>query len=128
MAKKEKKQKETTFDVLRFVDSVMEEMKLNDVNAAMRFEIREAIIDSLADRIIATVTSSMSNEDLAVLRKMMDDNPDMDLIEGVYAIVPHIKGLDEKLKRSIDALYDELVYDAKRIEEAMNDAKNDNNQ
>lgn len=108
------------FDYEKFIDQVLAAMKLGKTPAPVLMELREAIETRLSDRIVATIFSSFGTKEMQLFEKLLKDHQELDEIDILFMVVPNIKGLDEKLKRNINALFSELTYDAEKIEEAIN--------
>ncbi len=112
-------QKPMYFDVDNFVNQVLQAMKLGDVPAPVLLDLRETIENRLSDRIMGTVIESFGEQEMMLFEKLLTDHAELDEVDVVMMIAPQINGLKEKLLRNINSLYEELTYDADRIEESM---------
>lgn len=106
-------------DVNAFVDDVIAAMKLGKVAAPVLVELREALADRLADRIMNTIISSFGDREMKMYENVLKDHPELDELDGLMVVAPNIDGLSDKVERNINSLYQELIYDADKIEEAM---------
>ena len=105
------------FDPQNFVTEVIKDMKLEKLTAPEMLELRQAIEDRLADRILVTVIDCFTHENLQLYKKLLEDHKELSKFDVIMMIVPQISGIREKLQDAINALYFELTYDAKRFNE-----------
>ncbi|MCA9373961.1 MAG: hypothetical protein R3B71_02305 [Candidatus Gracilibacteria bacterium] len=113
------KQKVQYLDVDAFVSDVLEAMKLGDVPAPVLVELRETIADRLADRIMNTILSSFGDKEMKMYENVLQDHKELDELDALMIISQNIDGLPDKIERNINSLYEELIYNADKIEEAM---------
>ena len=107
------------FDMDKFIDSIIEDMKLEKANTLVLKDIREMIAERLADRLITTVFRAFTEREIQLSQQMVKDHPEIDEMDAIMIVAKDVKGLDEEIERQIESLYSELVYDADKIEEAI---------
>jgi hypothetical protein len=106
-------------DPVKFVEKVIKAMKLGDIPGDALLEIKQAVTDKLADRIVGTVISSFGAKELELFENLMNSEPKIDEMDALFLTAQNVEGLDKKLEREIESLYKELTYDAEKIEEAL---------
>jgi|GEM_PF-2045945 len=111
------------FDPKVFVDKVMRDCDFGDLDEETRVALEEGIQRRLAERIVASIIDSFNEREFTLLEKVMEDHPELDDIDAVMLISTEIPNLQEKLEKAIMDLYDELVFDAKEIQQAMDARK-----
>lgn len=107
------------FDPQQFIKDVIIACKLDGASAELLEQIKDAIFLRLSNRIISTVTSWMSEEEVQKFYGIMDQNPDLDPFDVLIQVAKNIPHMDKKLEKAIADLYEELTYDADRIDDAM---------
>jgi len=107
------------FEPRKFVDKVVEAMQLGDSSPKMLLAIRESIESRLSDRIMGTVINSFRDKDLKFFEKLLDERSDIDEMDALLMTADKIPGIEDRLGREITSLYNELIYDAERIDEAL---------
>ncbi|MBP7058117.1 hypothetical protein KBB06_02120 [Candidatus Gracilibacteria bacterium] len=107
------------FQVDKFVDSVIKDMKLHDINAPTRLALHQMIEEKLAERIVLTIIDHFGAKEVEMFDKLLNDHPEMSEIDAMIMMAPDIQGLKEDLENRVNSLYKELTYDAARIDEAL---------
>ncbi len=108
------------FKAQNFIDSVVEDMKLGEVNSPTLYKIRQMIEERLAHRVMTTFMTYLGTKEMDVFAKLMEDHPEITEIDALIMMAPEIPGLKEGLEKNIDSLHKELTYDAQRVETALN--------
>lgn len=116
---KTKSKKVQYFRIDLFVDDVINAMKLGEVTAPLLLELQNAIADKAGDRILTTILGSFKERELKMFENMLKDHPELDELDVLWLVAHEIGGLKKKLEGEINSLYAELVYDAKKIDEAI---------
>lgn len=111
------------FNAKAFVEKVMEDCDLGDIAPELRSELEEEIERSLGERITATIISAFTERDMDLYDKVKAENPQFDQMEVIALVAADIPGLAEKLLKAIQDLYEELTYDAAKIQQAMDRRK-----
>lgn len=117
--KKQNQKKVQYFNSQAFVDKVLQDCDLGDVSAQERAELEEQVERRLSERITATVINSMTDRDMNLYEKVLADHPELDDMDALTVIASNLPDLQLKLLKSIQDLYDELTYDARQIQTAM---------
>lgn len=112
-------QKDKYFDSEKFVNDVLQAMKLGETNAVVLIALREEITNLLSERIIGTVIGTMDKKAMQTYNNILEDHPELDEMDALMMLLPAIEGLKEKLERAINSLYEELIYDATRITKTL---------
>lgn len=107
------------FDPKVFVDQVMKDCDFGQLDAQTDSALRSGIQRRLGERIVATVIDSFSEREFALMEKVMEDHPELDDIDALMLISTEVPNLDQQLEKAIRDLYEEMVYDTKKIQEAM---------
>ncbi len=116
----DKKQKKVQyFNSQAFVDKVLEDCDLGNVSAQERAELEEQVERRLSERITATVINGMTDKDMQLYEKVLSDHPELDDMDALTVIASNLPDLQLKLLKSIQDLYEELTYDARQIQTAM---------
>lgn len=119
MATQKKQKKVQYFNSQAFVDKVLEDCDLGDISAQVRAELQEQVERRLSERITATVINSMNDKDMQVYEKVLADHPELDDMDALTVVASNLPDLQLKLLKSIQDLYDELTYDARQVQMAL---------
>ncbi len=119
MATSKKQKKVQYFNSQAFVDKVLEDCDLGDVSAQVRAELEEQVERRLSERITATVINGMTDKDMQLYEKVLADHPELDDMDALTVVASSLPDLQIRLLKSIQDLYDELTYDARQIQTAM---------
>ena len=111
------------FNIQKFIDEAIKDMKLGDVAAPTMLALRETIEARLSDRILVTVIDGMGEREMKLFETLLTDHPELDEIDALMVMAPEMPGLREKLENSINSLYAELTYDAEKIGQSMASVK-----
>ncbi len=114
-----KKLMTTNFDPQLFIQDVMERCGFNDASPDFKKELEQAILLRLSRRIIDTVTNCMEEKDFEKYEKLMANNENMDPFDALIQVAQGIPGVDEKLDKALLDLFEELVYDSDRLDDAI---------
>jgi len=116
----DKKQKKVQyFNSQAFVDKVLQDCELGDVSTQDRAELSEQIERRLSERITAVVINGMKDKDMDLYEKVLADHPELDDMDALTIIASGLPDLQIKLLKAIQDLYEELTYDARQIQRAM---------
>ena len=107
------------FNVKKFVDSVIEEMRLGDTPPDIMERLREIIELRLSRRIMDTVIDNFSPEDMKVFQMILEDHRELDEIDVIMIIAQNKEGMKDLIVRNINSLFEELTYTAAKVDEAM---------
>ncbi len=111
------------FDPTVFVDKVMRDCDFGDIDDKTRSALEEGIQRRLAERIVASIIDSFNEREFTLLEKVMEDHPELDDIDCIMLISTEVPNLEQRLEKAIMDLYDELTYDARQIQQAMDNRK-----
>lgn len=107
------------FSFEKFVDHVIETMKLGDLSDEMKAKFEMEISKALADRIITTMVNAMTEENLKMYDRVREENPDFTTIEAIMIVVDQIPELHEVLIKNVNDLAKELTHNADQVEQAL---------
>ncbi len=111
------------FDPKVFVDKVMHDCEFGKLDESTERALREGIQRRLAERIVASVIESFTEREIALLEKVIEDHPELDDIDAIMLIATEVQNLQERLEKAIMDLYEEMVYDARQIQVAMDNRR-----
>jgi hypothetical protein len=111
------------FTYQAFIDHVMEKLKLNDAEPDVKSKIEKELLRTLGNRILLSVMHAMTDDDIKTFEMIRTANPDMSDYEIIYAIVDEVPALHEVMMKNINDLLDELTYDAQRLDEVLEEKK-----
>jgi hypothetical protein len=107
------------FNPNAFIDDAIVAMDLKNVSALTLKSLREEIEIMLAQRIIDSVVGAMTKKELALFDKLLEDHPELDEIDAIMILAPNIPGAKEKLDAQINSLFQELVHQAKQVDQKL---------
>ena len=107
------------FDYREFVNKVLEDCKLGSMPEQVKVELEDAVERRLGERITATIINTFGERELRLLEKVLVDHPELDEVDALTVVSSNIPGLQEKLGKAIQDLYDELTYEASSIQQSM---------
>ena len=107
------------FNVKKFIDSVIEEMKLGETPPDIMERLREMIELRLSRRIMDTVIDAFTPEDMQVYQMILEDHRELDEIDAIMIIAQNKDGMEDLIIRNINSLFEELTYTSSRVEDAM---------
>lgn len=111
------------FDPKVFVDKVMHDCEFGKLDESTERALREGIQRRLAERIVASVIESFTEREIALLEKVIEDHPELDDIDAIMLISTEVQNLQERLEKAIMDLYEEMVYDVRQIQVAMDNRR-----
>jgi hypothetical protein len=107
------------FNPKDFVNKVIADSHLGDVDEKTRSVLEDAVQRRLAERITATIINQFNEKEFVLLEKILDDHPELDEIDAISVISSNIPGLQDKLGKAVTDLYEEITYDAGEIQKSM---------
>jgi hypothetical protein len=107
------------FDPKFFVDKVMNDVDFGEIDQKTRSALEEGIQRRLAERIVAAIIDGFNEREFVLLENVIENHPELDDIDAIMLISNDIPNLKDRLEKAITDLYDEMVYDATQIQEAM---------
>ena len=119
MAKQNKK-KPQYFVPDDFVDLLLKDLRMNNIDPKTLEELRKEITFTLVERVNSVVVSSLGEDELFLLQKTLEDHPELDEIDCLSIIAPNIEGLNERIVKTVDDLYLELLEKVKTIDKQIN--------
>lgn len=102
-----------------FVEYVMKEMKLTDADPEVTAKIQKEILRTLGDRILLSIMSAMTEENLLEFEMMQEMYPDQSEFEMLFSIIEKVPALHEVLIKNVNDLAEELLYDVDKIDEVI---------
>jgi len=115
---KDKKQS-MYFNIENFVQMVLQATKMDKASPAMIDQLSLEISQTLSDRVTATVVASLGDKELELLERIMEDHPELDRIDALSIITPTVPGLNERILKEVNDLYEELIDSVKMIEKSL---------
>ncbi len=97
------------FNYEEFVNKFLKEAKLNQESEKIKNELREEIIIGLNNRIIDLCVKVLNNDEIEFIRKLLDEHPELDLMDALSEITSKIDNFDQLLVKLIADYYEELL-------------------
>ena len=116
---KKEKGKFQYFNAQAFAEKVLEDCDLGEMTPELRQELLDMIERRLGERITASIVNSLQPKDMDMFEELKNKYPEMDDIDVLTVVASQIPGLQIKILKGIEDLYDELTYDAKRVNIAV---------
>ena len=107
------------FNIESFIDVLLKEIKMDKASPDVKNELRDEIKRTFSERVNAVVIDSMEEKDLLMLEKITADQPELDLIDVLSMITAYMPGLNDRILKVINDLYEELVDNARMIDEKL---------
>ena len=111
------------FDPRGFVQKVMQDSKFGEMSDTTRRALEEGIHRRLGERIMATIIDQFSEREFTIMEKMMEDHPEIDNLDAIILVAGEIPHLQALLEKAVMDLYEEMTYDANRLQKALESAK-----
>lgn len=105
------------FSFKKFVDQVMEKMKLNEIPEDQKEKFRKQIVETLGDRIITSAVNGMNNENILQFEMIRSENPQFTTFETLFMMADNIPAIAQIIEKSINDLEEELTHDADKVNE-----------
>lgn len=102
-----------------FVDYVIKEMKLEDTEPEVLQKIKTEILRTLGDRILVSIMSAMTEENLLEFETMQTMYPDQSEFEMLFSIIDKVPALHEVLIKNVNDLAEELLYDVDKLDQVI---------
>ena len=107
------------FNVAEFVKTVIQDCGLGDTTGELRASLEEQIERRLAERVTATIINAFTPNDLAFYEKTVAENPDLTDMDALTIVAATLPGVQEKMLKGVQDLYEELTYDAEKVDQAV---------
>lgn len=108
------------FNADNFVNLVLTATGMDKAAPDVVDQLSLEISQTLSDRITATVVASLGDKELDLLERIVADHPELDRIDALSIITPSIAGLDERILKEVNDLFEELVQNAQMIDKSLN--------
>ena len=103
------------FNAAQFAEEVLKETGMQNIKPEVKQQLTEEIIQTLTESVIGVLIDSFTDREFFLFRKILEDHPNIDEIDAVSVIAPSIPGINELLLKTISDLFEELVEDARLI-------------
>lgn len=117
---KKDKQKAVYFNSGNFVQMVLNATGMAKSDPAILDELSLQISQTLSDRVTAVVVSSLGDSELELLDRILSDHPELDKIDALSIITPSIEGLDARILKAVNDLFEEMVDNVRLIDKTLN--------
>lgn len=107
------------FNTTNFVEMVLKAVKMDNASPEMKEELSNEIAQTLSDRVTSIVVASLGEKEIFLLEKTMEDHPELDEIDCLSIITAYIPGLDQKILKTVDDLFYEIVDTVKQLDEKL---------
>ncbi len=107
------------FSFEKFVDHIIETIKLVDLSDEMKLKFELEISKTLADRIVTTMVNAMTEENLQMYDRVRQENPDFTTVEAIMIVIDEIPELHDVFIKNVNDLAKELTYNSEQVEEAL---------
>ena len=114
---KNSSKKTVYFNAANFVQMVLKESDLDKSSAEIQEELSLEITQTLSDRITSVIINSLGDKEMFLLKKTLEDHPELDEIDALSMITSYIPGLNERILKEVSDLFEELVSDIKTIDQ-----------
>jgi len=102
-----------------FLDYILKEMKLEDAEPEVLEKIKKEIMRTLGDRILVSIMSAMTEENLLEFEMMQATYPGLSEFEMLFSIIDKVPALHEVMIKNVNDLAQELLYDVEKIDEVI---------
>ncbi len=116
---KKNKRSNLYFNTENFIAMVLKEIKMDQAPEHIKTELSNEIAQTLSERITATVVASLGDKEIFLLQKTLEDHPELDEIDSLSIITSYIPGLDQLILKAVSDLYDNLVDNARMIDQSL---------
>lgn len=113
---KTNKQKPVYFSTEKFIEALLKDVKMDKADPEIKQELANEISQTLSERVTAVVVASLQEKDLFLLEKTMEDHPELDTIDCLSIITSYIPGLDDRIVKAVEDLYDEIVENVQTMD------------
>lgn len=111
------------FNIEDFIDMILREVKMDKASPEVMAELKMEIGRTVSDRVTSTIITSLGEKELFLMNKTLEDHPELDEIDCLSIITSYVPGLDQKILKAVDDLYEEMVENVKKIDLALAKAK-----
>jgi hypothetical protein len=111
------------FNIEDFIDMILREVKMDKASPEVMAELKMEIGRTVSDRVTSTIITSLGEKELFLMNKTMEDHPELDEIDYLSIITSYVPGLDQKILKAVDDLYEEMIENVKKIDLALAKAK-----
>lgn len=111
------------FSFKKFIDHVMEKMKVNKIPEDQKEKFRKQIIETLGDRIITSAVNGMNTENILQLEIIRSENPEFTTFEALFMMADNIPAIAQIIEKNINDLEKELTYDADKVNSVFNNGQ-----
>lgn len=111
------------FNIEDFIDMILREVKMDKASPEVMAELKMEIGRTVSDRVTYTIITSLGEKELFLMNKTLEDHPELDEIDCLSIITSYVPGLDQKILKAVDDLYEEMVENVKKIDLALAKAK-----
>lgn len=108
------------FNTENFIQMLLKEIKMDKASPDVIEELSNEIAQTLSERVTAVVVASLGEKEVFLLKKTLEDHPELDEIDALSIITSYIPGLDNKILEAVSDLFDELVENSRSIDEKLN--------
>lgn len=117
---KTNQKKPVYFNVDGFVNMVLTSTGLDKSDQKTLEQLHVEISQTLSDRITATVIVSLGDKEMDLLERILQDHTELDKIDALSIITPSIPGLNERILKAVNDLFEELVGTFKMMNDSLN--------
>lgn len=98
---------------------ILKEVKMDQASPEIKEELSLEIAQTLSDRVTAVVVSSLGPKELFLLQKTLEDHPELDEIDCLSIITSYIPGLDDRILKAVNDLFDEIVETVRLLDQKL---------
>jgi hypothetical protein len=112
-------QKGIYFNTENFVEMILKEVKMDNAVPKVKDELSREIAQTLSDRVTAVVVASLSEKDVFLLQKTIEDHPELDEIDCLSIITSYVPGLDDRILKAVNDLFYEIVDTVRLLDQKI---------
>lgn len=104
----------------KFVDHVMDEMKLQEIPKDQKEKFQRQIVETLGDRIITSAVNAMNTENIMQFEIIKSENPQLTTFEALFMVADSIPAIAHIIEKNVNDLAKELTNDADKVHTIFN--------
>jgi hypothetical protein len=100
----------TEFNITNYLDDIIEESGLNTNDSTLIDELKAQLMVYVDRRLLEAISDHLSEENVARLENLANENPEESKINLLTMILPEIKGLGEMCMFKLKEIKEDLPY------------------
>ena len=104
------------FTLKGFIDYVIENADLGNLNEKMRFKIEKEIATAFQNRVVTTMFDLMDEENVKDYKELREKNTKLDAFDALIIMADTIPAIQPALIKNVNDLAQELITTAKMLD------------